>query len=516
MKDALELLNKNIYKCPTDTEKVLVYNDGIYEKAKPLIWKILEEKYGEQLKKQFVEEAYAHLQRANIIDREEINKFTNKIPIKDGLFNLLTRETEPFDPKQVFTYKLEPKFNPETKCQKWLEFINQILEKDNIPLLQEIMGYCLLPDMPFHKIFWFYGTGRNGKGVVIRTLEAILNKENCSNLNLSEFTENRRFSLQKLYSKFLNVSSEPKLTKYGLQTTVLKMVTGQDTIDAEIKGKNERLKFVNHAKMIVIGNHFPKVDDNSLGWRERCVILNFPNQFIGEKEIQNIEENWVPEELDGIFNWMLDGLYRLWANRKFSSSKSTEEMTIEFMKVSDPFNAWILERCVFVPNAYLTREEALTDYQHYCDELEADRDNKRVFYEKMRITPRIKDIQKKIKGKNEHVFEGITFKKEDQNQTILNEVAKVAKVAIPHIGVGTENSNSKLVQKPATFATSATNEDNSDGFVVQCFNCRKVLAKHEVYSWGGNVFCRECRLGVEEQKRSEDRWAVDYEEKNNE
>ena len=167
MNETLELLNKHIFKCPTDSEKLLVYTDGIYEPAKPLIWDLLESQYGANLKRNFVEEAYAHLQRANTIDREKINQYTNKIPIKNGLFNLLTRETEPFDPEQVYTYKLGFKFTRATQCPKWKEFVSQVVSEDDIPLLQEIMGYCLVPSMPFHKMFWFYGTGRNGKGVVV-------------------------------------------------------------------------------------------------------------------------------------------------------------------------------------------------------------------------------------------------------------------------------------------------------------------------------------------------------------
>ena len=82
----------------------------------------------------------------------------------------------------------------------------------------------------------------------------------------------------------MNVSSEPKISKYGLSTTVLKMVTGQDTISAEIKGKNERLVFTNVSKLFVLGNRFPIVNDNSLGWWHRVVGLDFPNTFEGEKK----------------------------------------------------------------------------------------------------------------------------------------------------------------------------------------------------------------------------------------
>ena len=409
MKDALDLLNEQIFKCPSDSEELLVYEDGIYKSAKPFIWKTLEDTYGDKLKRCFVEEATAHLQRANIIDREEVNKQSNILPMKNGLFNLLTGELKPFDSEQVFTYKLDVNYDLECMCPSWLNFISEIVAEEDIPLLQELMGYCLLPSMPLHKMFWLYGNGRNGKGVIVRTLEAVLGADSCGNLNLSEFREARRFSLCHLYGKLLNTSSEPPLSKYGLPTTILKMVTGEDTIQAELKGKDERLVFKNVSKLFILGNRFPKVEDNSLGWWDRVIVLNFPNSFEGNKCVPNIEKNWMLE-LSGVFNWMLEGLYRIRENNGFSSSKSTEETKAEFMKISDPFNAWIIERCEKIPSAYITREEALEAYFEYCDYIGADRDSKRGFYEKMRQTPQVKDVQKKLLGQRQRVFEGLTLK----------------------------------------------------------------------------------------------------------
>ena len=494
MSEALELLNKHVYKCPIDTERVLVYNDGLYEPAKPHIWNTLESEYGDILNQHFVKEAYAHLQRANTIKREEINRYTNSIPTKNGLFNILNREIKPFESEQVFTYKLNIEYNPEAKCPNWLEFVKEIVAEDDKKLLQEICGYCLLPSMPFHKMFWFYGTGRNGKGVVTRTLESILGKDNVSNLNLSEFTEGRRFSLQKLYGKFLNVSSEPKLSKYGLQTTVLKMATGQDTIDAELKGKNERLKFVNHAKLIVLGNHFPKVEDNSLGWWDRVVVLNFPYSFTGENEIPDIEKRWIPEENPGIFNWMLKGLYRLYENSQFSSSKSTEETKAEFMKISDPFNAWILERCVFVAAAYLTREDALIEYFNYCDEIGADRDSKRTFYEKMRQTPRVKDTRKMIDIKVERVFEGITTKNPEDIEENPANLTSLTDLTSFTTRQSLENSKNNLIEKTVNPVNVDIDSLFPKGQYPVCFVCRKpVINPNDLTNLNGlpcHVMCR--------------------------
>ena len=480
MKEALELLNENVFKCPTDSETLLVYEEGIYRKAKPLIWNILESEYGNKLKRSFVDEAYAHLQRANTIDRSEVNKQTNILPMQNGLFNLLTGDLTAFDPEQVFTYKLDIKYDPENMCPNWLEFIKEVVTEEDIPLLQEMMGYCLLAAIPFHKMFWLYGTGRNGKGVVIRTLEKVLGADSCGSLNLSEFREGRRFSLCQLYGKLINVSSEPPLSKYGLPTTVLKMVTGEDTIKAEMKGKNERLSFVNVSKLFIIGNHFPKVEDNSLGWWDRVIVLKFPYSFEGNKCIPNIEKNWIPEELSGVFNWMLEGLYRIRENNGFSSSKSTEETKAEFMKVSDPFNAWIIECCNMIPNAYITHEDAFTNYLEYCDELGADRDSKRGFYAKMRQVPKVKDVQKKVAGQSPRVFEGITLKID--GQIVLNDekVTEVTEVTGFTHRVCGEVSNIGLVKTPVIPVTSVTNESVKLEWLRNWIKCEMIRTRQEL------------------------------------
>ena len=460
MEYALEILNNHIYKCPTDTIEILYFDEGIYNPAKCKIHEILETEYGKDLKKHFIDEAIGHLERSNYIEREEINKFTNKIPIQNGLFNIMTREIVPFDSEQIFTYKLNVTYDPEATCPNWTKFVNQVLpSKEDQLLLQEMMGYCLFPAMPFHKMFWFYGIGRNGKGRIIITLNHILGKNNCVELNLSEFSESRRFSLSRLYGRLLNTSSEPKVSKYGLQTTVLKMVTGEDQISAELKGKNERLQFTNFAKMVVLGNHFPKVEDNSLGWWDRVETLNFPNSYEGDNKIVAIENQWIPHEINGIFNWMLEGLYRLQEQNDFTKSKSAEETKLGFMKVSDPFTAWIMENCEKIPTAYLINNEALMACDIYCDEIGADRIPKRSFYERMRKESRVKEIQKIIREKNERVFLGITLKSDNKKQLTL---AELAELAVPHTQEIIEE-NTVQDKKTAKTAKTAKSLDSNLG-----------------------------------------------------
>ena len=511
MSSALEQLNEYVYRCPTDTKELLVYRDGVYEPAEPFVHFVLEKSYGDVLNRHFVDEAYAHLQRANYIERSEVNRFVNKIPLQNGLLNLNTREVEPFDSDQVFTFKLNVSYDPDAKCPSWDKFVSQVVSEDDLVLLKEIMGYCLLPGMPFHKIFWWYGKGRNGKGRIIATLEHILGYSNVCNLNLSEFKESRRFSLCQLYGKLLNVSSEPQLSECGFQTNVLKLISGEDSIFAELKGKNKRLQFKNVAKPIVLGNRFPKVEDNSLGWWDRIVVLNFPNQFIGEDNVPNIERRWLDnlEEVSGIFNFMLDGLYHLKENNGFSISKSAQETKTEFMRVSEPFNAWLNDCVVFVSDAYILHQAAFDSYIEYTEELGVETDCKKRFYQKMKDTPKVKSVRLRINGKREWIFHGVQLKKEDE-QSKLSSVPFVP--AVPSFcntkSFGKSvNSKEEGIKKHGTEGTVGTAKfDLKHYFPVGqfpvCFSCHLPVSQlSELTNIDGYPIHRRCKAKIDDQKK---------------
>lgn len=510
MEYILDELNTQQYICPIDTEEVLIYQEPIFVPGKAIIFTQLEKEYEAAMGKNFASEVYAHLQRANFVERDIMNKFTNGLPFKNGMFNLKTKNLEKHSSANYLTFHYNGEYDNKADCPEFKKFVTQILPdiKDQL-LLQEIMGYCLYPDMPLHKLFWFHGKGRNGKGRIILTLEYILGKKNCSQLAISDFSESRRFALCKLCGKLLNVSSEPTVSEHGIQTNVLKMITGEDTIYAEIKGSNNRLQFTNIAKPIILGNKFPKTNDNTLGWWDRNECLKFPKEFIGKDKILNVEKKWLPHETNGIILWMLKGLYRLLEQGEFTKSKSALETKAEYMKVSDPFNAWLIEDIEFNPNTFIESKETHEMYKNYCFEIGADPVTRTQLYQLLRDTPRVTYIPKKLKGKTERVFLGITQKnREDKNlddeqldKYAENDekVAKVAEVASPHTQPTLEKvklSTVKQVWEGVTFATSATS------FQIHCFNCGIILEKHEVCTDNdGKKYCQKCRMKIEAKKK---------------
>lgn len=63
-------------------------------------------------------------------------------------------------------------------------------------------------------------------------------------------------------------------------TGILKKLTGGDSIPAEKKFRPP-FQFVNHAKLLFSANEIPMTEDETDAFYSRLIIINFPNQFLG-------------------------------------------------------------------------------------------------------------------------------------------------------------------------------------------------------------------------------------------
>lgn len=422
------------FKTPTDLEDIYYYDNGVYRYAEHMIKGLVETWLGEHGTTYIINEVLGHLRRKSYCDRTEFNKPQGLIPVQNGLLDLNTGTPGPFDKDKIFTYKLNVIYDADKKCPKFLKAINEWVEKPNIPILQEITGYCLLPAMPFHKLFFLHGTGFNGKGSYIATLTALLGRKNCGNLGLEEFDGSHRFSTALLYGKMINVSSEPS-TERQLQTPLLKKLCGEDEIDAEVKNKQNRVHFMNIAKQFVLGNRYPRVNDNTIAFWERAEFIQFPFNFIGDKQTQCIWKTWTKDadEMSGILNWAIEGLHRLNKNNQFTKSKSTEETKLDFQKASDTTLAFLNEACIIDKESVNIKADFYDQYKSYCEESGLEIESLGMFAAKLKQQPYVRSVRRHIEKKLEWLWVGVRLitneEKEAKNkQKTLDTVPPVPPV----------------------------------------------------------------------------------------
>lgn len=349
-------------------------------------------------------------------------EFSKKLALENGLLDLESLQFKEYGPesiKDMAFFYIPVKYDPKATCPKYDEFVKSIVKPDDIATLDEWSGYLLFPEYRFQNMMWMVGRGRNGKGVWQRTMTAILGADNVSNLGLEEFDGRHQFSIANLYGKLANFSSEPKAKNskgepLELPTNLLKFATGQDDIEAEIKNKQKRLKFTNAAKITILANKFPRITDNTDAFKERRLFLEFPYQFVGKDQIQNIESAWLSgenNEKSGIFNRMLKGLQRLLVNGDFTKSLSQKEAELKFLRASNSVAAFIIECGTFNRNIVSTRTDAKEAYENYCEFYGLEVENEKVITAEIRSTAHVKPCWAKINGKSERAWSGITFNK---------------------------------------------------------------------------------------------------------
>ena len=60
------------------------------------------------------------------------------------------------------------------KPEKWLSFLEQLLYPEDIPTLQEYMGYCLIPSTKAQQMLFLIGNGGEGKSRIGLVMHALL------------------------------------------------------------------------------------------------------------------------------------------------------------------------------------------------------------------------------------------------------------------------------------------------------------------------------------------------------
>ncbi len=438
------LVNQRNMRTDRMTHLMFSYNDGAYaQDGEEVIQELLVKERGSSYRTSELTTAVQMVQALTFTDLEDPPN--HLLCVRNGILNLETLTLSGHSPAYFFTSKLPVDFKPDAKCPIFMEHLEKILPDPKRRMcLQEAFGYCLLRGMPYHKLFFLVGSGRNGKGTLVRTLADIIGKRNVSAIPLEMLP--MRFQVTNLYSKLVNVSSEPKAKNY-LDTEILKKATGEDPIDGEIKGKQRPIQFMNYAKFIIQANKLPKVSDSSTAWWERVIIIEFTEEFTSEngKLVPNIEQKWLTseEERSGILNWMVEGLRRLQVQNGFTKSEDMIDAERDYRRYSDPI-ACFLEDCCKVKVGLITSKADLYDaYKEYSEQNEFDILSVNAFNERVRKMPRTRSENRRIEGKVCKAWIGIALKdaNAENGQGSLENVTEVTKVTDLHTRLNFSYSN---------------------------------------------------------------------------
>ena len=253
---------------------------------------------------------------------------TDRIHVANGTYFLNGSFTED---KAWCNNRLKVRYEPNApKPERWLGFLSELLEPEDIPTLQEYLGYCLIPSTKGQKML-LIGKGGEGKSRIGLVMRSLLG--DSMNMTSIQKVENNRFSRADLENKLLMVDDDMDMAALPKTNYIKSIVTAECKMDLERKGVQSYQSRL-YARFLCFGNGaLTALHDRSDGFFRRQIVLTTKDRPAGRVDDPFLAEK-LADEAEGIFLWCLEGLNRLLANNyQFSLSGKARE-NVETVKRS--------------------------------------------------------------------------------------------------------------------------------------------------------------------------------------
>ncbi len=293
------------------------------------------------------------------------------VNLKNGMYHLGRKEFIEHDRNQLCTQIFPVDYVENIECPHWLQFLSMIMEGDNerVEYLQRVFGYCLTGLVNEEVIFFFIGTGANGKSTLLSTMQSIMGnyaKPGAPELlTVTKAGENKHpASVADLHKARLAVCQETDKGTY-LSEGLVKSITSQDEIKARFMGK-DWFQFTPTHKIIMAANHKPTVrgTDNGI-WRRLHVI---PFNVVIPKEEQDKDLKFkLLKEASGILNWAIEGYYK-WKEMGLKAPKIVMDAVSDYRETMDLLSEFMQERCSLDKRFTATLADLYESYQSFCIE----------------------------------------------------------------------------------------------------------------------------------------------------
>lgn len=312
----------------------------------------------------------------------DFNNNVHLLNVKNGIIDLNTLSfTEPN--REIKNLNVaDVNYNPNADCPEWEKFLNVVTEGDQgyIRVLQEIIGYTLLPEKDKNFVFFMFGDGANGKSTFIKVLSRILGDYAATtdpDILLSTDTNSvRQYSIAALQGKRFINAPETHSTQL-LDEASLKRLSGSDDITAR-HPYGRPFEFKAEFKLFIHGNYKPIIRGDDKGIWRRLVLLPFTALIPDSQIDHNIFYKLIKED-SGILNWMLEGvkLVKLpgsHINRERFDCKKMENEMSDYKEESDQIGRFFK---FLSPNSQITEDKLATignlsqirkKYEEWCME----------------------------------------------------------------------------------------------------------------------------------------------------
>lgn len=366
-----------------------LYRDGVYRpnkngsQLKTMIESLIYEEFATYTTIENVYKMFFQDHDLQIKSIEELNNHPKHwINFKNGFFDPIGKRFIAHDPKYLSINQIPHDYTATgdlkgDEIEKWLDFITP--DPDDREMLLQFFGYCMTADMDQEVFLILTGTGGTGKSTLIRMLETMIGQENISHISMKRFED--RFSSYGLLGKLVNSCADLEIGALS-DVSLLKQITGEDTILVEAKGK-DAIFIKSYAKLIFSCNELPIVKaEKTNGIYRRLLILSMNKT----PEIKRTDYfKTLQQQLPYFIRLCVEALERMRRDGQILRSANSDHYVMELWKESDTVQAFIEECCEKAFDKRTSRATVYSAYVSYCEGVERTALKNKGFFSSLRM-----------------------------------------------------------------------------------------------------------------------------------
>ncbi len=299
-----------------------------------------------------------------------------RVHVLNGMIEIGETEmcVRPFSPEDFSRNQVPVAFDSKADCPRFIdELLKPALAADDIRLLQKWVGGVLLGGNPAQKMLIQEGLAGTGKSTVAAVVEMLVGSESVTQLRTELLHE--RFETARYVGKRLLAGRDVPgdfLSRRGAST--LKVLTGGDRLDAEIKG-SMTAPSLGCFDVIVTANSRLRVrlEEDAGAWHRRLLILSY-RRAQPPKPVPDFAAQLFRKEGAGILNWALAGAAALLKDLeecgRFQLTAEQERRIDALLAESDSVRAFLRANVASDDGADVTTDELCEEYSRYCENLD--------------------------------------------------------------------------------------------------------------------------------------------------
>jgi putative DNA primase/helicase len=215
---------------------------------------------------------------------------------------------------------------------------------------------------------FFYGTGCNGKSVLLDTVAGMMGDYHTT-APIETFTvsssDRHPTELADLVGARLVTAIETEKGRAWAEARI-KTLTGGDRVKARFMRQNF-FEFKPQFKLVIAGNHQPTLSTVDEAIKRRFNLVPFAVTIPPEQRDPKLAEK-LRAEWPAILRWLIDGCL-IWQRDRLNPPAAVTDATATYLEGQDALSAWLDERCETRPSHQERASRLYASWKAYADRM---------------------------------------------------------------------------------------------------------------------------------------------------